>query len=126
MRGDPLAEFLAALVAAPFVALRDLVRLWLRWKHVELARKNQMRAGFGGFLLALSIGLAVAKLPPIADQFIDPIRVWLIAGMAGFGALYLVVGIHGSHGARIDFMSLVWWSVLGLGCAALLVFGSPI
>lgn len=125
MRNDPLGEFLAALIAAPFVALRDVLRLWLRWKRVDLQTKNRIRAGGGGFLCALAVGLAVARFP-VVDPFIDPIRSWLIAGLAGFGLLYLVVGIHGAHGARFDFMSLVWWSVLGLGCAALLVFGSPI
>jgi hypothetical protein len=121
-----VGEFIAYLIAAPFVALRDMVRLWLRWKHVPLAQKNQIRAGLGGFLCALAVGLAVVELPQPAERLIEPIRVWLIAGLAGFGALYLVVGVLGSQGARVDFMSLVWWGVLGLGCAALLVFGSPI
>ena len=39
----------------------------------------------GSAFLAMAIGLAVVQLPPIVDHFIDPFRVWVIAGLAGFG-----------------------------------------
>lgn len=115
-----MGEFLSALIAAPFVALRDILRLWLRWKRVDLQTKNHIRAGGGGFLCALAVGLAVARLP-LVDPFIDPIRSWLIAGLAAFGLLFLVGGILGRNSGR-DFFSAMWWGLGAAACVALLIF----
>jgi hypothetical protein len=49
-----------------------------------------------------------------------PIGGYMAGGMAALGLLYLVVGIHGAHGARFDFMSAFWWAT-AIGCVALLI-----
>jgi hypothetical protein len=44
------------------------------------------------------------------------------AGIAALALLYLVVGIHGTRGARFDVMSSFWWAVLVVIAGALLAF----
>jgi hypothetical protein len=45
------------------------------------------------------------------------------AGSAACALLFRVGGIHGSRGARFDFMTGVFWpAALALGCLALLMF----
>jgi hypothetical protein len=116
----------APVIAIPVGLMRMAGRLWLRWKHVPLAAKNQIRAGIGGALVTLAAGLAVAKLPPVVDHFIDPIRLWVITGLAGVGLLYFGGGVAGSYGAQFDYFSAGWWAVLATACAALLIFGIPV
>jgi hypothetical protein len=115
-----LASFLLRVVLFPFRVLGTGLRLvrgitypLARWRMLPLAQKNITRATFGGFLLALAIGAAIAGMP-----FQYAAGVWVVAGVAGLGLLYLTVGFFGSHGARFDAMSVFWWSALGLGCLA--------
>jgi hypothetical protein len=91
--------------------LRNIARLLRHWRAVPLAQKNKTRATFGGFLLALTAGAALyGNFPPLA-----------LAAAGGFGMLYLTAGVIGSHGARFDFLSLFWWGIGALGCAAALL-----
>jgi hypothetical protein len=108
---------LAVLLAgAPIVVLFDLLRLWRLWRMVPLAEKNMTRATAGGFLVTLCIGAAASGIP-----FRYPGGEWVLASVASSGLLYLCVGVAGSHGARFDVMSVVWWSVGALGCVAVLL-----
>jgi hypothetical protein len=76
---------------------------------------KEHNAGHGrAFVLVGCAVLAVHGFPVVGPL--------LTAGLAGFALLYLVVGIHGAQGSRIDPMSVFWWGVLALGCGALLVF----
>jgi hypothetical protein len=89
-----------------------LVRL--RSRDRSLQQKNISRATAGAFVLVGCAVLAVYGFPVIGWQ--------MTAGIAALALLYLVVGIHGSQGARFDFMAAFWPAVLALGCLALLVF----
>ena len=116
-----------ALIITVLQILWRIGRLWFRWlrvwRHVPLVQKNHARAGFGAFLMVAAIGLAVYGAPVR-----DPFNGWGFASIAGFGFgfLYLFVGIVGSQGARFDFMTLFYFSVLGLACAVLLLRGLPV
>lgn len=80
---------------------------------IPLQQKNITRATWGGALLVACAVLAVHGFPVIG---------WKVtAGIAALALVYLVVGIHGSQGARFDFMSVFWWAALGLGCVAALL-----
>jgi hypothetical protein len=123
------APLLLLAISIPLILLQAVFRGgprlfgWvIRRRNIPLGQRNQTRAGIGAFLLALSAAVAATGLP-----FVHPIGVWLVAGVAAFGLLYLCVGIHGSQGARFDVISALGWCVIGLGCAALLVFkGFPV
>ena len=116
LKGAAVILLLGFLVMLPFVALRDVMRLVAAWRRVPLQQKNHIRSTWGGFLLVLSIGLAVRRFPAA-----DPIELYVLGGLGAIGLLYLVVGIHGAPGARFDFMSGFWWAVTAIGCAAALV-----
>jgi hypothetical protein len=109
------------LIQTVLQLLRRISRTWLRWRHIPLVQKNHTRAGIGGFLMIAAAGLAVYGSPVC-----DPYNGWGFAGLAGLGLLYLIVGAVGSQGARFDVMSVIWWGVLGLACAALLHHGIPV
>ncbi len=118
-----LLRMVLRLALLPFRVLGTGLRLGrnityplARWRMMPLAQKNMTRATFGGFLAALAVGAAAAGIP-----FRHPGGVWAVAGVGGLGLLYLAVGVFGSQGARFDFMSVFWWSALGLGCAAVLL-----
>jgi hypothetical protein len=66
----------------------------------------------------LAIGLWAHGVPAL----LRPIGGYVIGGLAGLGLLYLVVGVHGSQGARFDLLQAFWWCAAAAGCAALLVF----
>jgi hypothetical protein len=110
----PALLFLA--ISIPLLLLGTAAQAWAKWRRVPLQQKNHTRATFGGFLLALSIGAVASGVP-----FRHPGSVWAVAGAGGFGLLYLVVGVLGSRGAAFDSMSVFWWSVGALGCAAALL-----
>jgi len=102
------------LIELPVTLIRDLWRLRQRWRAVPLPVKNQMRGAFGGGLVVLCIGAAVAGLP-----FVDrPPGLWALIGAASLGLLYLVGGVLGSRGARFDFFAALWWGVAVAGCLA--------
>jgi hypothetical protein len=125
-----MIEFLTLLVALPALLigvglivtvlqiLGMIGRLLYRWKHVPLVQRNHTRAGLGAFLMVGAIGLMVYGSPVR-----DPFNGWGFAGLAGLGAIYFVAGVVGSQSPRLDFMSLFWWSVIGVGCAAVLLHG---
>jgi hypothetical protein len=113
--GPPL---LYLAVTIPLGFLGGALRGWMSWRRVPLQTKNQVRGGGGAALVMLAIGLWARGLP----ASMPPIGGYLVAGMAAFGLLWLVVGVHGAHGARFDFMSAFWWAVAAIGCVALLIF----
>jgi hypothetical protein len=108
---------LAALL--PFALVSDLLSWRRRWKQVPLQDRNITRATVAAFVLVLC-GWQAAKGFP----FLDPKATCAIAAFAG---LYFVVGIAGSRGARVDWMSLFWMAAAAAGCAAfLLIKGLPL
>ena len=112
----------ALLIVLPLALLRDLFRLGrgaarlarVRRNNVPLPQRNKTRATGGAFVLVACAILAAHGFPVIGWQ--------ATAIIAAFALLYLVVGIHGSQGARFDFMSAFWWGALALGAAVLLGF----
>jgi hypothetical protein len=99
------------LLLLPLALLRDLFRLNRRWRLVPLPQKNLTRATGGAFVLTLCAVLAAGGFP-----YLDP---KVMGGIAVFALLHLLVGMHG---ARFDVMSVFWWLVVVLGCAALFTF----
>jgi apolipoprotein N-acyltransferase len=110
------------LLLLPLALLRDIFRLGrgaarlarIRRNNVPLPQKNKRRATGGAFVLVACIVLAAHGFPVIGWQ--------ITAVLAGFALLYLVVGVHGAHGATFDVMAAFWWGVLALGAAVLLGF----
>lgn len=118
-----LTSFLIiVLVLIPLAVLGKLLKALMTWRRVPLQTKNQVRAGAGAFAIVLSIGLWARGVPATV---LPAIGGYATVGLASFGLLYLVVGVHGAHGARFDFMSAFWWSVAAIGCATLLWFEGP-
>jgi hypothetical protein len=114
-----LIAFPFALVVAVALDLAALGRMVQRRRMVPIQQRNMTRATFGAFALVICAVLAANGFPVIGWQ--------ATAGIAAFVLLYLCVGLHGFQGARFDVMSVFWWAVLALGCAALLVFrGFPL
>jgi hypothetical protein len=117
-----LGALVGELIALPFVVLRDLGRLvrWLfalrrRYRSIPLPERNQLRAAGGGFVVAVCIGLALSGLPMIHQ----PPGSWAVMASAAIGLLYLVGGLLGSRGSsRIDFFSVMWWSLTLAACIA--------
>jgi hypothetical protein len=105
---------IVCLVALPFAVLADVLALRRRWRGVPLQQKNMTRATAGAFVLVVCAVLAVHGFPVVGWQ--------VTAGLAALALLYLVVGIHGSQGARFDLMSPFWWGVLALIAGAALAF----
>lgn len=113
--GPPL---LYLAFSIPLLLAGEAVRGFGRWRRMPLQQKNHIRAGLGAALTTLAIVLWARGLP--ADML--PIGGYIVAGAGAFGLLWLVVGIHGAHGARFDFMSAFWFAVAAVGCVALLVY----
>lgn len=88
------------------------VRTRRRWHGVPLQQRNLQRAAAGAFGLVVCVLLAANGFPVIGWQ--------ATAAIAGFALVYLVVGVHGSQGARFDAMAVFWWGVVVVGCAGLL------
>jgi hypothetical protein len=110
---------LILLAAIPIALAVELLRDLARWRRVDLPTKNRIRAGVGAALIMICLALwadgYAALMPPIGGV--------ALAGVAAFGLLWLVVGVHGStRGASLDFMSFVWWGVGLVGCVAVLLF----
>jgi hypothetical protein len=122
-----LGQALVQLLALPFVLLRAVVRLVARifrwrahWRQVPLQAKSNFRATFGAFVVVLVAGAAAKGFIPLNNS----LALWPAIGAAGgFGVLYIVAGVFGSR-MRFDPMSIFWWSVTALGCAAVLVYGA--
>src|SRR4051812_8108071 len=111
------------LLAALFWGLLDaVVRLGLsllrRRPRRPLPERNRRRAGVGGFLVALALGLWAHGVPAP----LEPISPYLLPAMGSFGGVLLVGGIHGANGASFDFLDVLFWIAVAIGCAALLVF----
>ena len=53
-------------------------RAWRHWRMVPLAQRNMTRGTFGGFVVALSIGLAANGI-----AFRNPVATWALAGIGG-------------------------------------------
>jgi hypothetical protein len=110
---------IAAWVVMPIHGILYLLGLPLRLarrrgQSKSLQQKNITRATAGAFVLVGCAVLAVYGFPVVGWQ--------ATAGIAALALVYLVVGIHGSRGARFDFMAVFWPVVLALGCLALLIF----
>jgi hypothetical protein len=102
------------LVALPFAVLLDVLALRRRWRGVPLQQKNMTRATAGAFVLVGCAVLAIHGFPVVGWQ--------ITAALAVVALLYLVVGVHGSQGARFDLMSPFWWGVLALIAASALAW----
>jgi hypothetical protein len=94
----------------PVVRCLDVLALRRRWHAVPLQQRNITRATAGAFCAVL----AVHGCPVVGPE--------LTAGIAALALLYLVVGIHGTRGARFDVVSSFWWAVLVVIAGALLAF----
>jgi ParB-like chromosome segregation protein Spo0J len=124
--GDPLADIAIAVVEAPFRMVYDTFRIirwfWRRraaWRAVAMQQKSHVRAAGGTFLVVGVVGAAIAGFIPLDIN--SPV-LWAALGIAGFGLLWLVVGVFGSR-CRYDPMSLIYWSVLVVCCALLFLTG---
>jgi hypothetical protein len=106
--GRVIVCVIGALLALEFAVLQS----W-RWRAVPLQQRNITRATAGAFVLVVCAVLAVNGFPVIGPE--------LTAGLALLALLYVVVGVVGSQGSRVDVMSVFWWGVLALGGGALLV-----
>jgi len=85
-----------------------------RGQSSSLQQKNLTRATAGAFVACVCALLAVNGFPVIG---------WKVtAGIGALALLYLVVGVAGSQGSRIDAMSVFWWGVLVVIAGAVLVF----
>jgi hypothetical protein len=112
-------EILMYLALLPIALVLDLLHLRRRWRAVPLHERNMMRATVAVFVLVFCGWLAAKGFP-----FIGPKGTGAIAA---FALLYLVVGISGSRGARVDWMSLFWMAAAAVGCAAFLMMkGMPL
>lgn len=109
-----MATLLWGLVGGVLRALLNLRRRPRR----PLPERNRRRAGIGGFLVALALGLWAHGVPAP----LEPISAYLLPAMGGFGGVLLVGGIHGANGASFDFLDMLFWIAVAIGCAALLVF----
>jgi hypothetical protein len=110
---------IAAWAVTPIHGILHLLGLPLRLlrfrgRSPSLQQKNITRATAGAFVLVGCAVLALNGFPVVGWQ--------VTAGIAALAVLYLVVGIHGSQGARFDFMAVFWPATLALGCLALLIF----
>ena len=95
------------------------LQLRRRWRAVPLHERNIIRATVAVFVLVFCGWLAAKGFP-----FVGPKITGAIAASAG---LYLIVGISGSRGARVDWMSLFWMAAAAVGCAAFLIMkGMPL
>jgi hypothetical protein len=98
---------LATIANAVFADLHAL-------RAIPLPQRNRTRATAGAFVLVGCAVLAVHGFPVVG---------WRVtAGIAALSVLYLVVGIHGAQGTRIDVMSCFWWGVLVVIAGAALAF----
>jgi hypothetical protein len=128
MQSDPVSQFGQAfiqLLLLPFTLLRAVVRLIARvfrwrshWRQVGLQQKSHFRSTAGAFVVVLVSGAALKGFIPLNN----PLALWSAVGIGAFGVLYIVAGVFGSR-CRFDPMSIVWWSLTALGCAALLFYG---
>jgi hypothetical protein len=113
------ALLVLGLLSIPFHLARGAFRMWQNWRVVPLVQRNHTRAGIGAFgLVALAIFAAKRGLSSMTE-----IELYAVAGLAAFAALWLVVGVIGSRGARFDPMSVFWLGVISLGAIALLLKG---
>jgi hypothetical protein len=115
---------LVLLLMVPFMLLRDLLRCvsWImrkraHWQSIPLQKRSQIRATAGAFIIVAVIGAMITGRVPLTD----PAGLWSVVGLLGVGFLYLLVGIFGPR-FRFDLMSVFYWSLTALACAALLVF----
>ena len=119
---DPVRAGTAVLrggVAMGLARCRHAARAhWRRRPRRPLPERNRRRAGMGGFLVALALGLWAHGMP----ASLEPISAYLLPAMGGFGVVLLVGGIHGANGASFDFLDMLLWIAVAIGCAALLVF----
>jgi hypothetical protein len=125
---DAVSQFgqaFAQLLLLPFTLLRGVGRLVARvfrwrshWRQVPLQSKSHFRSTAGAFVVVLVTGAALKGFIPLNN----PLALWFAVGLGGFGVLYIVAGVIGSR-CRVDPLSVVWWSVTALGCAAVLLYG---
>jgi hypothetical protein len=109
---------LGFLVMLPFVALRDVMRSLASWRAVPLLEKSHTRSGAASFAL---VALAIYTVKRGGFSSMVDVELYIVAGVAAFATLWLVVGIAGSRGSlRYDPMRIFWLGVLGLGALALL------
>jgi hypothetical protein len=107
-------ELIALVVLAPFLLLADVLVLRRRWNAVPIQQRNMTRATAGAAAGVACAVLAVNGFPVVG---------WRVtAGIAALSVLYLVVGIHGAQGTRVDPMSVFWWGVLVVIALAVLAF----
>jgi hypothetical protein len=112
-------EMIAYALFLPIGVVVHILQLRRRWRAVPLHERNVIRATIAVFVLVFCGWLAAKGFP-----FIGPKATGAIAAFAG---LYFVVGISGSQGARVDWMSLFWMTAAALGCAAFLIMnGMPL
>jgi hypothetical protein len=111
---------IAAWMVTPIHGILHLLSLPLRLlrlrsgRNTPLPKKNITRATAGAFVLVGCAAVAFYGFPVIGWQ--------VTAVIAALALLYLCVGIHGSQGARFDFMAVFWPCAVALGCLALLIF----
>jgi hypothetical protein len=125
---DPVSQFgqaFAQLLLLPFTLLRAVGRLVARvfrwrshWRQVPLQQKSYFRSTAGAFVVVLVSGVALKGFIPLNN----PLALWSAVGIGALGVLYVVAGVFGSR-CRVDPLSVVWWSVTALGCAAVLLYG---
>jgi hypothetical protein len=111
--GEAINELVALILKLILLPFR-LIGLRRHWKQVPLHEKNRVRATAGAAALIGCAALALKGFPVIGGK-----ATGIIAAMA---ALYLVVGVKGSHGAQYDFMSAFWYAASAIGGVALLIF----
>jgi hypothetical protein len=125
MAGAGLLTILVLLIGVPIAVLGDLVRAWRRWRAVPLVQKSHTRSGVGSFVL---VALAIYTVKRGGFSSMPDVELYVVAGVAAFATLWLVVGVAGSQGSlRYDPMSLFWYGLLGIAALALLfVQGWPL
>jgi len=136
MQESPVGELLGLLIKAPFIIARDFLRLaawgvrfasWIiRRRGLPPYQRNQTRAMWGAFVLTAAI-YAAAVIP---DFTLWSTGGEVLAGVMVLAVIYLGIGVYGSAGAPFDAVSLVWWGLLALVPAALLIervyYGDPV
>lgn len=124
---NPLASLVGELIALPFVLVRGLFRLlfrllrlllfvlsvFRRYRSIPLQDKNRLRATWGAFALVACLVFAAYGCPVGGPT--------LVAAIAAFACLYIVVGVVGSRGATVDVMAVFWRCTLMMGCMVVLI-----
>jgi hypothetical protein len=114
-----LVLVVVGVISIPFNLALAAFRIWRNWRVVPLQQKMHTRAGVGAFVL---VALAIYSVKRGVFSM-GEVELACIAGLAAFSALWVVVGVIGSQGARFDPMQIFWLGVIGLGAVALLFKG---